>query len=88
MPVLSSAEAPGISGVELLPLAKVCAEYNAMGQTRFAPISLKRCLPDREMQSSSANMCQHERNVIGWRAVAPAGDAVKNPLFHLLGRQG
>src|SRR5215470_10972154 len=39
-------------------------------------------------QSSSANMRQHERNVIGCRAVAPRGDTVKNAVFHLLGGQG
>src|SRR6266404_1640370 len=41
MLVLGRAEASGILGAELRPPAKACEEYSAMGQTRFAPITLK-----------------------------------------------
>src|SRR6266851_1376588 len=46
------------------------------------------CLLDHEVQSVSTKVHQHERNVIGRRALPPGGDAIENTLFHLLGRQG
>jgi hypothetical protein len=42
---------------------------------------------DHEIQSLSANVRQHERNVIGRRAFPPGSHAIKNALFHFLGRQ-
>ncbi len=35
-----------------------------------------------------ANVHQHERNVIGWRAFPPGSHAIENALFHFVGRQG
>src|SRR6266481_3731365 len=37
-----------------------------------------------EIQSSSANVHQHERHVVGRRAAPPSRDSIKNPLFHFL----
>src|ERR1700722_8970513 len=41
MPVLGSADASGILGPELRPLAKAYEEYSATGHTRLAPIALR-----------------------------------------------
>ncbi len=46
------------------------------------------CLLDHQVQSVSTKVHQHERNVIGWRALPPRSDAIENTLFHLLGCQG
>ena len=39
------------------------------------------------LRSSLVNTREQQRKVIGWRATAPGGDAVKDALFHLPGRQ-
>jgi hypothetical protein len=41
MRVVRPAEASGILGPELRPLAKAYEEYSAMGHTKLAPIALR-----------------------------------------------
>src|SRR5713226_6977749 len=45
------------------------------------------CFLDHENQSVSANVHQHEGNIIGWGALAPGSYAIENSLFHFVSRQ-